>query len=95
MTEAPAALAFAFAAGAALAALYLGALWRSVRQLARDPRPGAALVGGGLVRVVLVAVAFALAARAGIGPLLACLVGFTVVRLAVTRRMRAVTQRSR
>ncbi len=94
MTEAaagldPLALGAAFLAGGALAALYLALLWRAVRDLARTPRPGVALVGGGLLRVTLVAAAFVLAAREGIAPLLAGVAGFTLVRLAVTRRVRA------
>jgi F1F0 ATPase subunit 2 len=85
----PLAVAGAFLAGAALAALYLAALWRSVRGLAGARRPAAALVPGALVRVAVVAGAFALAARGGAAPLLACLAGFVVVRVAVTRRVGA------
>lgn len=82
-----AALTLAFLAGGAVAGLYLTALWRSVRRVAHGPR-GGALVGGGIARVTLVAVAFALAARAGAAPLAAALVGFVAVRVLVTRRVR-------
>jgi F1F0 ATPase subunit 2 len=85
----PLALATAFFAGAALAGIYLAALWRSVRELAGAGRPAAILVRGALLRVVVVAGALGLAAQAGVGPFLACVAGFIVVRVAVTRRVRA------
>ena len=85
----PLALAFAFLAGGVLAGLYLAALWRAVRRLGDADRPAASLVRGALVRVVLVAGALVLAAQAGVGPFLAGVAGFVVVRVAVTRRVRA------
>jgi F1F0 ATPase subunit 2 len=83
-----AALTLAFLAGGAVAGLYLTALWRSVRRVAHGPRGGGALVAGAIARVTLVALAFALAARAGAAPLAAALVGFVAVRVLVTRRVR-------
>jgi len=86
-------LALAFVAGGAVAGLYLAALWRSIRRVAHGPRGGALLVGGGIARVTLVALALALAARAGAAPLAAALVGFAAVRVLVTRRVRAGLER--
>jgi len=85
----PLALAGAFLAGGLLAGLYLAALWRAVSGLGGAARPAAALVRGALLRVAVVAGALTLAAQAGLGPFLACVAGFVVVRVAVTRRVRA------
>lgn len=83
------ALAGAFLAGAGLAGLYLAALWRSVSGLGGADRPAAALIRGALVRVAVVAGALVLAAQAGAATFLACVAGFVVVRVAVTRRVGA------
>ncbi len=76
-------------AGAALATLYLATLWRAVTGLVHARRPAVSLLGGAVLRVALVAAGFALAARGGVAPFLACLAGFFLVRVAVTRRVGA------
>jgi len=80
--------------GAALGALYLGLLWVSVRALAGQ-RPAVTFVALALARAALVlgALAAALSFGAGAGAILAALAGFVIVRLAATRRTRAVEGR--
>ena len=83
-------LAGAALAGAALGVLYLGLLRASVRALA-GPRPAARFVALALARAALVlgALAGALRLGAGVSEVLAALAGFALIRLAVTRRVRA------
>ncbi|WP_181711268.1 ATP synthase subunit I [Roseovarius sp. TE539] len=81
-------------AGAALGALYLGLLWRSVQALTGQRR-AATFMALALARAVLVlgAVAGALGLGAGAGTLLAALAGFVVIRIAATRRTDAIDGR--
>jgi F1F0 ATPase subunit 2 len=79
----------AAAGGAVIAALYLAALWASVRALAPAGRPGAWLLAGAFARVALVCAGLGIASQGQPLPLAAALLAFVCVRtlaLAVTRR---------
>jgi F1F0 ATPase subunit 2 len=78
-------LAPAFALGAAVAGGYLSLLWLSVRSLARGRRPLVRLLAGGAVRLALVVAAFFWIAGEGWPALIAALLGFLLIRFAVTR----------
>lgn len=78
-------LAAAFLMGAIGGAGYLAVLWASVRSLAQSRRPAARLLGGAVLRIALLLGSFYLIMDGQSERLLACLVGFTAVRIAVTR----------
>jgi membrane protein implicated in regulation of membrane protease activity len=81
-----AALAGAFALGAALGAAHFYSLWGSVA-LMRDGRTGLGVALQGL-RFALLAVALVAVARQGAGFLVAAAAGVILVRLVLTRRCR-------
>jgi F1F0 ATPase subunit 2 len=85
MTADPASLVLAFLAGMAFGGAYMAALWSSVRRLGRARTPALALLGGAVLRLALVMAAFYLVMDGSWERLLACLAGFVVVRVAVTR----------
>ncbi|HSH40967.1 MAG TPA: ATP synthase subunit I [Arenicellales bacterium] len=83
-------LAVVFAAGGALAGLWLAGLWLDVRSLARERRPYLRLICGALVRLSVVAAGFYLVLAAGgdwTHPV-AALAGFLAVRYGVLSRVR-------
>ncbi|SIO28440.1 N-ATPase, AtpR subunit [Rhodovulum sp. ES.010] len=83
-------LAAAAVAGAAVAAIHLGLLWLSVRALSEGGAlPVFVALGGLRAAVIAGALALALVLGAGAGALVAGLLGFVVVRIAVTRRASA------
>jgi len=84
-------LAVMFAAGGALAGLWLAGLWLDVRRLTRGRRSCLRLIGGALVRLSVVAAGFYLVLTAGgswTHPV-AALIGFLVVRYGVLARVRS------
>lgn len=88
LADAMPALLIGLAVGAALGAVYFGALWASVRQLPRR-QPGGWFVAGLLARMAVAAAVLALVGRWGGGPgLLGALAGFILVRVAMLRRLR-------
>mgnify|MGYP006272803073 FL=1 len=88
MTVSLVALALGMVAGAILGAVYLGLLWRAVRQLPQE-RGARAFVGLALARAALLIGTLAAAAALGAPAegMLAGLAGFAAVRLAATRRL--------
>lgn len=85
MSTGPESLAVAFLLGGVLGAGYMAALWGAVRGLARSRHPVAWLLGGAVVRVGLLLGFFYLIMDGQWERLLACVAGFVVVRVAVTR----------
>jgi F1F0 ATPase subunit 2 len=73
----------ALVAGVGLGTLFFGGLWWTVNRLVRAPRPGRLLAASLLLRMALALGGFFLSARAGGRPLLACLLGFMLARVAV------------
>jgi F1F0 ATPase subunit 2 len=82
-------LALAILTGAVLGAAYLGALWINVQQVTRARRPGMVLAIGAAIRIGLLLGAFYLVADGDWRRLVACLSGFLLARLIVTRWLRA------
>jgi F1F0 ATPase subunit 2 len=87
MTD-PVALGLALAAGAVLGAFYFGTLWLVVRRLDRLARPAVWLGITGIARLAVVLTLLALLAGARWEPLVAALVGFVAVRVALTGWLR-------
>jgi F1F0 ATPase subunit 2 len=82
-------LVLLFAAGAVLAALYLGALWWTVQRVARADQPALWLLASLLMRLLLLGAAFYLIIVDGHWQgLLAALAGFVVLRTFVLRQVR-------
>lgn len=83
-------LVLALAGGAVTGAAHLGLLWAGVRGLAAG-RGGARFLALAALRagLILGALALGVAAGLGAGGMLAGLVGFLAVRIAVTRRAEA------
>ena len=80
-------IAVAFAIGVATGTAYHLLLWRSVQILAGNGSPAKVAVGQ-VARLLTAAVAFTVAARYGALPLLAALLGFSIVRMEAVRRIR-------
>ncbi len=76
----------AICGGAALSALHLVLIGRSVAGLASGGSP-ARIIGFGLVRLASAAAVFGVAAFVGAATLLLALAGFTVTRLALVERL--------
>lgn len=74
--------------GALLGAAYLAALWINVQQVTRARRPGAVLAIGAALRITFLLGAFYLVTGGDWQRLVACLFGFLLARLIVTRRLR-------
>ena len=75
--------------GAVLGAVYLAALWINVQQITRARRPGVVLAIGAAARITFLLGAFYLVTGGDWQRLVACLLGFLLARLIVTRRLRA------
>jgi len=82
-------LTLAVLMGAVLGAAYLAALWINVQQVTRARRPGVVLAIGAAVRITFLLGAFYLVTGGDWQRLVACLSGFLLARLIVTRRLRA------
>lgn len=88
MTISPIHLMLATLGGAAIAALYLLALRRSVRSLVSSGTPGLGMGLAAIARIVLVSVAL-WAVGGGDGPAILCaMLGFLVVRTTALARLR-------
>lgn len=84
---------FSFTIGLAFGALYLGMLWVAVQRLPRAKRPGISLPSGAFLRIVLLLTAWFWIAGDSWEILLACLLGFIMLRFATTRWILAATKR--
>ncbi len=81
-------LLLAGAAGVALGAVFFGGLWWTVRKVVASPWPALWVFGSLLLRMAVVLSGFYLVSGGKWQRLLACLVGFVIARLAVTRLTR-------
>jgi len=79
------ALALALAAGMLLGALFFGGLWWTVRKGLSSKRPALWFMGSLLLRTGIVLAGFYFVSAAHWERLLACLLGFVIARLIVTR----------
>ena len=75
-------------AGAALGVVFFGGLWWTVRRGASSAHPALWFFGSLLLRMAIVLAGFHAVAGAHWERLLACLLGFALARLAVTRATR-------
>jgi F1F0 ATPase subunit 2 len=82
-------LVVAFFAGIALAALFFGGLWWTVRRAVASKRPEAWFFGGPILRMGLALTGFYLVSQGDWRRLLGCLLGFVAGRILVIRRVRA------
>ena len=81
--------ALAGLAGGLLGASFFGGLWWTVRQGGSSSRPALWFLGSGLLRMSIVLAGFYFVSGGQWKRLAACLVGFVVARLIVTRLTRA------
>ncbi len=86
-------LVSAFAIGLALGVFYLGTLWVVVQRLHRSKRPGVLLLSSAVIRIGLLLVAWYWVADGNWERLLACLLGFLILRFAATRWVMAGVKR--
>ncbi len=78
-------------AGAGLGLLFFGGLWYTIRQLPQSRRPALLLISSFLIRLSLTLLGFSWilgGAAAAIDRLLVAFIGFLLVRLLLTRRLR-------
>ena len=78
-------LAPALAAGVLLGAVFFGGLWWTVRKCLSSPHPAILFLGSQLSRTVIVLAGLFFVARGDWRKLLACVAGFILARLIVTR----------
>lgn len=76
---------FALLAGMLLGAVFFGGLWWTVRKGVASPRPASWFLGSLLLRTGIALAGFYFVSGADWKRLLACLLGFIVARLVVTR----------
>jgi F1F0 ATPase subunit 2 len=81
-------LVLAWVAGAGLGAMFFGGLWWTVRRGAASPRPARWFFASALLRISVALGGFYLVGGGQWERLLACLVGFVMARLIVTRLTR-------
>ncbi len=80
-------LILAFTAGLAVGLFYFGGLWLTVQRLSQARHPGVLAAASMLVRTGLTLLAFYLIMAGRWERLLACLVGFFLMRLVLVRRL--------
>jgi F1F0 ATPase subunit 2 len=84
MSEAPL-LVMTLLAGALLGAIFFGGLWWTVRRGLSSRRPAMLFLGSMLLRTVTALAGFYFVSQGDWRRLLACLLGFFIARVAVTR----------
>jgi F1F0 ATPase subunit 2 len=88
IASAPLALLLAFAAGLVLGLFYFGGLWWTVNRVATAGQPGLLMLVSMLLRSAVVLAGFWLVMGGQIDRLIACMVGFFVMRTILVRRLR-------
>lgn len=88
ITSTPLALLLAFAAGLGLGLFYFGGLWWTVNRVATAGQPGLLMLGSMLLRGVVVLAGFWLVMDGQFDRLIACVVGFFIMRTILVRRLR-------
>ena len=81
-------LMLAWVAGVGLGAIFFGGLWWTVRKGVSSPRPALWFLGSLLLRMCIVLTGFYFVGRGNWERLVACLLGFVIARLVVTRLTR-------
>lgn len=79
----------AIAAGIVLGVIFFGGLWWTVRKGMASPRPAVLFLGSMIVRMSVVMLGFYFVGQGEWQRLVACLVGFIIARIALTRWTRA------
>jgi F1F0 ATPase subunit 2 len=86
MSDIPA-LALAFVAGGMLSVLFFGGLWWTVQKGVTSDMPALWFLGSLLLRTGAILVGFYLVSQGHWSRLVACLVGFVIMRFIVVRRL--------
>lgn len=86
-------LALALVAGVLLGAMFFGGLWWTIQRGVSSKRPGLWFFGSLLLRTSITLAGFYLVGRGHWERLLACLLGFLIARLVVTRLTRPTQAR--
>ena len=79
----------AIAAGIVLGVIFFGGLWWTVRRGMTSPHPAVLFLGSMIVRMSVVMLGFYFVGQGEWQRLLACLAGFILARIALTRWKRA------
>lgn len=88
ITSTPLTLLLAFVAGLGLGLFYFGGLWWTVNRVATAGQPGLLMLGSMLLRGAVVLAGFWLVMDGQLDRLIACVVGFFVMRTLLIRRLR-------
>ena len=88
ITSAPLALLLAFGAGLVLGLFYFGGLWWTVNRVATAGQPGLLMLASMLLRGGVVLAGFWLVMDGQLDRLIACVVGFFIMRTVLIRRLR-------
>jgi F1F0 ATPase subunit 2 len=81
-------LALALLAGVVLGAIFFGGLWWTVRKCVSSDQPAFWVLGSGLLRTGILLAGFYFIAQGHWERLVACLCGFIIARMIVTRLAR-------
>ncbi len=87
-------LVLAVLAGLVLGGFFFGGLWWTVKRSMVSPQPALLIMGSFLLRTAVAVGGFYLAVRGGWQSLLACMGGFLVARVLVTRIIEARDQKT-
>jgi F1F0 ATPase subunit 2 len=86
-------LALAWAAGGSLGAIFFGGLWWTVRKGVSSERPALWFVASVVLRSGIVLVGFYLVSSGDWRRLPACLIGFVMAQLVITRLTRSLEEK--
>jgi F1F0 ATPase subunit 2 len=82
-------LVFAWLAGVGLGAIFFGGLWWTVRQGVGSRQPALWIIGSLLLRMIVALGGFYFVSAGHWQPLVACLLGFVMARVVLTRLARS------
>jgi F1F0 ATPase subunit 2 len=85
-------VAIALAAGGIAGAVFFGGLWLTVKRIITARQPALLMIGSLIIRAAIVMVIFYVASAGEVMRLMACLVGFMLMRFFMVRYLQPVSK---
>jgi F1F0 ATPase subunit 2 len=85
-------VAIALAAGGIAGAVFFGGLWLTVKRIITARQPALLMIGSLIIRAAIVMVIFYVASAGEVMRLIACLVGFILMRVFMVRYLQPVSK---